>query len=271
MHGRRFLPSLLVATLLTAACDGEASGPLQVRENAFAYRGTVAAGSTVHVRDFAGTVEVKPSADDSVRVSARLEWRKGDPDKELAVSASIVGSDLLVCAIWGKGRCTVDDYDSSLKLGRDGNDAKLHFTVEVPAGVRVDATNISGDIIVAASAPVTAKTLNGSVRVVTAVGPVQGETLNGAVDIRMASLVGTDSVIAKTLNGAVYVYLPAVDDAVLDLGVANGRASSAFPLDAPTSGKSIKRTIGAGTRVIHAYSMNGEVALRRLDAEGRSY
>lgn len=270
MHGRRLLPSLLVVTLLTAACDGEASGPLQVRENAFSWRGTAAAGTTVHVRDFAGTVEVKPSADDSVRVSARLEWRKGDPDKELAISAANVGRDLLVCAIWGKGRCTVDDYDASLKLGRDGTDARLHFTVEVPTGVRVDASNISGDLIIAASAPVTAKTLNGSVRVVTAVGPVQAETLNGAVDIRMASLVGTDSVIAKTLNGAVYVYLPAVDDAVLDLGVANGRASSAFPLDAPSSGKSVKQTIGAGTRVIYAHSMNGEVALRQLDAEGRA-
>lgn len=270
MHGRRPLPLLLLATLLTAACVQEGSGPLQVRENVFSWTGAVTPGSTVHVRDFAGTVEVRPAADDTVRVSARLEWRRGNPDKELSFTGMRVGADVLVCAVWGRGKCSVEDYDASLKLGREGTDAKLHLTVEVPAGVKVDATNINGDIVVAASAPVQAKTLNGSVRVATAVGPVQAETLNGAVDIRMSSLVGTDSVIAKTLNGAAYIYLPSVDDAVIDLGVANGRASSAFPLDSATSGKTVRRTIGAGTRVIHAYSMNGEVALRRLDAEGRS-
>lgn len=271
MTRRPFVPSLLAATLLLAGCDEEASGPLQVRENAFAWRGVVAPGATVSVRDFRGDIDVRPSADDTVRVTARLEWRKGDPDKALHFSGALVGGDAVICAIWGDGRCTRDAYTANIKLGND-NDAKVFFTVEVPAGVKLELSNISGNLTAVATAPVHAKTMNGDVRVATSVGPVQGETLNGSVDIRMSSLVGTDSVIAKTLNGEAFVYLPTVDDAVVDISVGNGSASSDFGAPgASARGRKIQMTIGAGSRVILAHALNGEAALRRLDAEGRSH
>lgn len=270
MSRRRVVPSLLTAALLLAGCDGEASGPLNVRAEAFAWRGHVAAGSTVRVRDFSGSIEVKPSADDTLRVTARLEWTKGDPDKSLQfVGASTPDSGAYVCAIWGEGKCTADDYSAKLNMG--SSDAKVFFTVEVPAGVRLDLANISGDVTAAASAPVKASTMNGSVRVVTSVGPVNAETLNGSVDIRMSSLVGTDSVVAKTLNGEAFIYLPSLDDARVDLGVGNGSVSSAFTDGLTTARKKITGTIGAGSRVILGHALNGEVALRKLDAEGRSY
>jgi len=123
-----------------------------------------------------------------------------------------------------------------------------------------------------ATAPVFARTMNGDVRVATSVGPVQGETLNGSVDIRMSSLAGSDSVIAKTLNGEAFVYLPAVDDAVVDISVGNGSASSDFGTDgASARGRKIQMTIGAGSRVILAHALNGAAALRKLDAEGKSH
>jgi hypothetical protein len=56
---------------------------------------------------------------------------------------------------------------------------------------------------------------------------------------------------------------------VLDLGVGNGSVSNAFTSSGVSSeGKRIRGTIGAGTRVIHAYALNGEVALRRLESDG---
>lgn len=272
MTRRPFVPNLLAAALLLVGCDEEASGPLQVRENAFVWSGTVAPGATVSVRDFRGDIDVRPSADDTVRVTARLEWRKGDPDKALHFSGALVGGDAVICAIWGDGRCTREDYTANIKLGND-NDARVYFSVEVPAGVKLELSNISGNLSAVATAPVYAKTMNGDVRVATSVGPVRGETLNGSVDIRMSSLVGTDSVIAKTLNGEAFIYLPAVDDAVLDLSVGNGSVSSDFASGIATSpsGRKIQGTIGAGSRVILAHALNGEVALRKLDAEGRSH
>lgn len=268
MPRHRFAPRLIVAALLASACDSEPGGPLQVRENAFVWSGHVAPGLTVKVRDFSGDIEVKPSADDTVRVTARLEWTKGDPDEKLRFSGSATpGVGALICATWDDGKCTAGDYSSNLNFGRE--DAKVYFTVEIPTGVRVDVTTLTGDIAVSASAQVEAMTLNGDVRVATAVGPVNAETLNGSVDIRMSSLAGTDSVIAKTLNGEAYIYLASLDDAVLDLGVGNGSVSNSFSMDGlAVEKKRIRGTIGAGSRVVHAYALNGSVALRRLDADG---
>ena len=269
MRHRLFVPSLLVAALLTAGCHGEA-GPLQVRENAFAWSDRVPAGATVAVRSMNGDIEVTVGADDTVRVSARIEWRRGDPDKALRLSASRQGNDALICAVWGDGGCSRDSYNA--KYDGKGTDAKVFFKVTVPAGVKVDLQGINGDVSASASAPVRAHTMNGSVRVATAVGPVDGQTLNGSVDIRMASLVGTDSVIAKTLNGSVYVYLPDPVDAAIDLGVSNGSVSTEFPvmITGEPSKRSIRAVLGAGTRTVHARSMNGVVSLRRLSTDGTS-
>lgn len=263
MRRRPIVPSLLVAALLTAGCHGEA-GPLQVRENAFAWSDRVPAGATVAVRSMNGDIEVTVGTDDTVRVTARIEWRKGDPDKTLRLSGSRQGSDALICAVWGDGGCSREGYTA--KFDGKGTDAKVFFQVTVPAGVKVDLQGVNGDVTASVSAPVRAHTMNGDVRVATAVGPVDGVTLNGSVDIRMSSLVGTDSVIAKTLNGSVYVYLPDPVDATIDLGVTNGSVSTEFPvmITGEPSKRSIRAVLGAGTRTVHARSMNGTVALRRL-------
>ncbi len=268
MSRSRLASLVLVIALTASACDDTPGGPLQTRENAFVWKDVVAPGLTVKVRDFSGDIEVKPSADDTVRVTAKLTWTRGEPDKKLSFSGSATpGVGALICAVWGDGRCTADDYSANLKFGRE--DAKVHFTVEVPTGVKLDLTTISGDIAVSSAAPVTAVTMNGDVRVATAVGPVRGETLNGSVDIRMSTLAGTDSVVGKTLNGEVYIYLASLDDAVLDLGVANGSVSSAFTTAGIVAeGKHVRGTVGAGSRVVHGYAMNGSVALRKLGADG---
>lgn len=267
--------ALLLLALPLAACrtDDAPKGPLQVRENAFTWSGHVPAGARLSVRSFAGGIDVQPSPDDTARVTARLEWRSGDPDRSLTMSGARVGAgaDALICAVWGDGSCTADNYTANFKPGR-GTDAKLFFTVQVPAGVRLTLTQIAGPISAAASAPVIAKTMDGDIRVATAVGPVQGETFNGSVDIRMSSLAGTDSVIAKTLNGDAFIYLAALDDARIDLGVMNGSVESAFPAEAPPAAKAkkLQATIGAGSRVIRGHTLNGRVALRKLDTQGRS-
>ena len=271
MPRRPLALALLVLPLVACGNESAPKGPLQVRENAFTWSGHVPSGARLSVRSFSGAIEVQPSPDDTVRVTARLEWRSGDPDRSLTMSGARVGDDALICAVWGDGSCTAGNYTASFKPGR-GTDAKLFFTVQVPAGVRLTLTQIAGPISAAATAPVIAKTMDGDVRVATAVGPVQGETLNGSVDIRMSSLAGTDSVIAKTLNGDAFIYVTALDDARLDLSVMNGKVESAFPEGQPagSGAKKLQATIGAGSRVIRGHTLNGRVALRKLDAEGRS-
>lgn len=266
---RQFVPSLLAAAVLLSGCD-EGTGPLQTRENAFAWSDHMAAGSTLLVRSMRGDIVVAVGTDDTARVTARLEWRKGDPDETLRLSGSRQGEDALICAVWGEGSCSRENYNAKMNGG--ATDAKVHFTITVPAGVKLDLMDIDGDVTASASAPVKARTMNGDVRVATSVGPVDGESLNGSVDIRMSSLSGADSVKATTLNGDAFIYLPDPIDALVDLGVTNGSVSTEFPvtMTGEASKRSIRGALGAGGRTVHARSMNGEVALRRLRADGTS-
>lgn len=266
MPRRLFVP-LAAALLVLAACDEVPGGPKQVRENAFTWNGPVAPGLTLTVRSFAGGVDVRPSRDDTARVTARLEWTKGDPDAKLRFSGTTSSRGAIICAIWEKGQCNDEDYSANLDLGR--SDAKVYFTIEVPSGVKLDIVTLTGDIATASSAPVHAMTMNGNVLVATSVGPVQGESLNGSVDIRMSSFANTDSVIAKTINGEVFIYLPSVADATVDLGVMNGSVASNFTdTGIVAQGKKITGRVGTGARVVHGYALNGTVELRRLNADG---
>jgi hypothetical protein len=263
---------LLVASASLLAGCGEEAGPLQHREQAFAWNGAATPGMTVRVRDFNGDITVEPASDSMVRVTADISWRRGDPDRSLHFTGARDGNDIVVCAVWGQGTCTATDYTSDFKFNRGVTDAKVHFKVQVPAGVMIELRGVNGSITAAASAPVEARTTNGDIRVVTAVGPVRAETVSGDVDIRMASLIGSDSVIARSMNGDVYVYLPEKAAATIDLATTNGAVSTEFQVlvTGEPSRRRLQATLGAGTHPVRLRTLNGDAALRMLDAQGRS-
>jgi hypothetical protein len=266
------IAGLLGATaLILAACDEEA-GPRQHREGAFAWTGSATPGMTVRVRDFNGDITVEPSPDTMVRVTADITWRRGDPDQALHFTGAREGNEIIVCAVWGEGSCTASNYTSNFNFSRGSTDAKVHFKLQVPAGVLLELRGVNGSITAAASAPVEARTTNGDIRVVTAVGPVRGETTSGDVDLRMTSLTGTDSVIARSMTGDVYVYLPESAAASIDLATTNGAVSTEFQVlvtGAP-SRRRLQATLGAGTHPVRLRTLNGDASLRKLDAQGRS-
>ena len=272
MSGHRTfaLPVALVAAGLCTACDG-GDGPSQERQDAFVWEGEAGPGTTLRVRDMNGDIEVTHSTGSSVKVHADIEWRRGNPDESLHFSGFREGNDIMVCAVWGKGSCTKEKYDSQMKNG-NSTDAKVHFRIEVPAGVRLDLIGINGDIAATASAPVEARTANGDIRIATAVGPARGETVNGSVDLRMSSLAGTDSVIAKSMNGDVYVYLPGAPDVSVDLSTMSGSVSSEFPVmvTGEPNKRSLKATLGSGVHPVRLRTLNGDAAIRKLDSQGRS-
>lgn len=262
-------PALVLALLAGVACHE--SGPPQVRENAFTWQGTLEPGATIYVREMRGGIEVVPSASDTVKVTTRTEWRRGEPAEDLDYSASEDSTGVLLCVVWGRGSCDREDYTTNSNVGRGrGTDAKVFFRIEVPAGVRLDLLTMDGNITTASSAPVDVRVLNGDIVVATAVGPVHAETLNGDVDIRMSSVVGTDSIVATTMNGDAYVYIPDGIDVALDMSTATGTASTHFAVRGEVQGRKVSGVLGAGTHPVHIRSINGDVALRRLDAQGRS-
>jgi hypothetical protein len=269
-----FRPLLILPVLALAACDMREQGPMETREGAFQYVAQMAPGTTLHLRTARGNITVEPSSDDTLRVIGDLAWRGGgEPSRNVTISGSVVPSGTLICAQWGGRRstCTPDDYHAELN-GSAGR-TRVHFRVQVPSGVKLDLLGIDSDIVSASSAPVMARSVNGDVTIVTAVGPVRAETLNGDVDARMTTLAGTDSVIAKTLNGEAWAFLPEQASATVDVQVANGDVATDFGalFAASQRTKHLQGVLGTGTTPVLVKSLNGRAGLRKLDASGRAY
>ena len=154
-------------------------------------------------------------------------------------------------------------------FGRSHTDASVAFTVYVPAGVKVDVFTANGSIGVAATAPVRAQTLNGTIKVATSVGPVDGETVNGDVDVRMTTLGAAGPVRAHSVNGSVAAYLPEKFDGTVELAAVLGAATSDFPgLSKAEGEKKLTGVVGAGGRQIDLGTVTGSASLHKLKADG---
>jgi hypothetical protein len=280
---------LILATslLALAACDVSTDErPRQYRNDVFVYSTVVPAGQRAFVRNLRGSITVEPSPDDTLRVAADLEWQ-GDnkAPTDIRFSGSQVAEGILVCSIFGDATCAVDNYtgnsEGGLSIGTNGArfslggkaNAKVAFRIQVPAGVALNLVGVDADIVSASSGPVKVRAVNGDITVATAVGPVNIETVNGDIDARMTTLSGADSVIAKTLNGTVWVFIPETASATVDAATTNGDLDTDFPvLSAPTgTRKKLEATLGAGETPVYVRALNGSVGIGRLDAQGRSY
>jgi hypothetical protein len=266
---------LAVGALSAGACIIGSSGPEQVDPAAFAWNAPVSAPATVYVRNTNGSVEVKPSTDGNVRVTAEVRWKRGDPKHDLKFETVNGASGPTICALWQGGTCGAAGYYHSAnsglasKLRGHNTDASVAFTVYVPTGVKVDAFTMNGSIGVAASAPVMARTMNGTIKVATSVGPVDAETVNGDVDVRMTTLGADGPVRAKSVNGSVSAYLPEKFDGMVEMSTVLGSLTSDFA-GAALKGedKEFSAALGTGGRKVEIGTVTGSAALHKLNANG---
>jgi hypothetical protein len=266
---------LVVGTLSAGACDHASSGPEQVDPEAWTWNAPITVPATVYVRNTNGSVEVKPATGGNVTVTAEVRWRRGNPKQDLRFRGVTVGNTITICALWEDGTCSASGYHSntsggfSVKLLGNHTDASVAFTVYVPAGVKVDAFTMNGSIGVASTAPVTARTFNGSIKVATSVGPVDAETVNGGVDVRMTTLGPADGPVrARSVNGSVAAYLPQKFDGAVEVSSVIGGISSDFGGVTKQGEKTLTETIGAGGRKVDIGTVTGSAALHKLNADG---
>jgi len=170
------------------------------------------------------------------------------------------------------GRCGESGYRgkrtetllSFFSLFHRTTDATASFTVEVPAGVAIDASNTQGAVTIAdVHAAVTAHTVSGAITALNLGGPVNLTTTNGVIRFTVDSLGSTDTVKASTINGIVHGELPAGTEATFDLSTVNGRVNTDFPL--PVVGDKRRHSasgrIGVAERYVKLRAVNGTVAL----------
>jgi hypothetical protein len=265
----------IVAPLAAGACVERSSGPEQTDPAAFTWNTPISAPQTVYIRDSYGSIEVRPATDGNVRVTAEMRWHRGDPKREIKFETANGANGVTICAVWGTGTCDASHYKTgngagiSLLGGKGSTDAKVNFIVYVPTGVKVDALTIAGSVGVAATAPVVAQSVTGSIKVATSVGPVDAETVTGDVDVRMTTLGPDGRVRAETVTGSASAYVPEKLNGALDVESSIGSISSDFASDAIKAGsKHLMATVGSGGRAVEVSTVTGVAALHKLNADG---
>jgi hypothetical protein len=277
-HALRHIASRVVALpLLALGAAGCGGGMEHVDANAFSWNAPMAAPGELHLRNMNGSIDVKPATGGNVTVTAETRWHRGNPKKDLSFVTIPSGNDFTVCALWGKGTCTAESYNTSGRsvlrslFSGGTTDAAVNFTVYVPTGVKVDAFDVNGTVTILATAPVKAHSVNGSIKVGTSVGPVEATTVNGSVDARMTTLSGDGMVKVETMNGNASAYVPATFDGAVHVSTTNGKAGTDFTVTVAggsSGSNTLDGTVGAGARRVEVTSMNGNAWLRKLNADG---
>ncbi|HEX5438172.1 MAG TPA: DUF4097 family beta strand repeat-containing protein [Gemmatimonadaceae bacterium] len=258
---RRIVAAVLALAVLTPAAWAQTSNG-----NTFTWNGTIPQGDWLNIHNLNGDITVEGTDGTVVRVTGEKHWRNGDPSR-VRFQVSKDGGSVTICALWHEDdRCDENGYHSHGDHDDDHNDVSVHFTVQLPKGVKVDAGTVNGGLdINGAGSEVKAHTVNGRVTATTAQGPVNASTVNGSVRVSMDALTGSGDLRFSTVNGSVTVELPSTLNADVDLSTVNGGISSDFPLtiSGRMSPRHIHATIGHGGRDLKVSTVNGSVELRK--------
>jgi hypothetical protein len=266
----RHAPSLaivLICAFLAAATPAAA----QRAGEPFRWSGDVQKDRWVYVHNVNGEVRVEPGTGSKLEVTAIKRWRRGDPE-EVRITVQQVGSgkgDVLICALWTENSsCDEDGVHSrggGWRWGNHSNDTSVEFTIHLPAGVRVQATSVNGNVEVdGATAEVYANTTNGSVEVRSSGGPVRARTTNGDIIVRSGTL-GDERLEYSTTNGSITLELPSSANADVDMRTVNGTLSSDFPLtlQGEINRRHLRATLGKGGPSLRVSTVNGNIRLRK--------
>lgn len=270
----RLRTSLVVAALATLPAAGcqVGRGPSHT-DDSFQWRGTVAPGGWVRIRDLNGSVRVARAPGREVLITATKRWRGRRPQEVQLVAVPEPGG-VTACALWGDdGECSAERYESRgghrswfQQVVRKRSSVTVDYVVALPAGVRVDARTTNGRVTIAdASAEVIAHTVNGSVTVGASSGPVRAKSVNGSVRARLESLLATGGVELHTVNGSVAALLPSGANADVRLETTNGKVSSDFALTLQQGDRrSLRGTLGSGGQRVSLETVNGSATIGRL-------
>jgi DUF4097 and DUF4098 domain-containing protein YvlB len=218
-------------------------------------------GDRVRVNDVNGDIVATRSASNQVRVRARIS----SPNDDLAgvsIKVSQRGSTVYVCPVFS-GQTVGDDCRSE---GDNNNWRKIRvdFTIEVPAGVNLDADTVNGKIVADVDGNVVAKNVNQSIQI-TSGGYAQAETVNGTIDATLSNPNWPDTMKFATVNGAISVRVPRSSNFNVKASSLNGAIKvEGFPLAEKTGqwvGHSLEGTVGSGGRTLRLQTVNGTIFL----------
>ncbi len=281
-----FVIAVLVAAWI--APSAAVSQDLGRNQETWTWTGRVESGKWFKLSSVNGPVSIEASGDNMVRVRAEKEVRRGAVT-DVAFQVIETGGDVRVCALWRRDYCDEEGHHSRRNEDddddrRNRSDVRVKFTISVPAGVRVSAGTVNGEMLIRnvrsdvrsstvngrvevenAGGEVRATTVNGAVDVTTRSGPVNASTVNGDIDVRMNAAPGDGAMKFKTVNGSVTLRMPESFNANVEMGTMHGSISSDYPvqLSGRFGPRRARGTIGRGGRTIEIETVNGSVSLTK--------
>jgi hypothetical protein len=264
----------------------------------FRWAGRLARGQQIEIRGIVGDVNAVAASGDQVEVVGR---RIGKDAHRVRIEVVETDEGVIVCAIYPRSEWSGDrgnrddrgDRDNDSRRSDDpcGNDsdegeqggeieaddAQIHFTVRVPAGVKfasrivagdvnatglrsaVDVATVSGDVEVSTTGTARAATVSGDLQAT--FGETDGEdmdfaSVSGDVTLRLAGNVGAE-VSAHTLSGEI------ASDFDLRVGGkdANDDDEGRFHIEI---GSEASGTIGRGGPRLSVNTVSGNIRLQRV-------
>lgn len=232
----------------------------------FSWDGSVDRGDAVSIRGINGGIVARAASGNQVRVTA-IKTSEDDPVSSVRIEVVEDSDGVLICAVYP----TPDNADEENRCarGRDyemnnkNNDVKVNFTVEVPAGVELNAVTVNGDVEIGGlTSAVNAVTVNGDIDVSTN-GAASATTVNGSIEARVGSL--DDDLEFTTVNGGVRLTLPSGASADVEATTVNGSIETDFPITirGRWGPRSARGEIGGGGANLEITTVNGSIEILR--------
>lgn len=158
----------------------------------------------------------------------------------------------------------------TLYPAQSGDPVRVSYKLRVPRQVHLKRLRtVVGNVRVRGiEGSVDARTLNGNIEEINITGGVAARTLNGNIAVSMRSLAGPSSPIQlETVNGHLFLGLPAEASAALSLTAVAGRVESSFALKvSETPGDaSWRATLGQGSTPVHMRTVRGNIQVAQSE------
>lgn len=253
-------------TTVALACAATVCLPAAGEAQDFEWDGRIDRGDKIEIKGINGEINATYTSGSEVKVSAKKEARNDDPN---SVRIEVVehSGGVTICTIYPD----VNGKKNECKPGDDGrlsssdNDVAVHFTIQVPAGVVLDANTVNGGVDAGGlQSDVFATTVNGGIKVSTS-GLARANTVNGSISASMGRADWTGDLDFETVNGSITVAMPADVGARVRASTVNGGMESDFPLtiQGKFSNRKMEGTIGGGGRDLNLETVNGSIRLKK--------
>lgn len=276
-------------TAAIAALTFAIASPLTaLAQSDFRWSGRLASGQEIEIRNLNGDVRAEPSTGSEVEVVGR---RSGDDVDEVEIRVVRQGDGMLICAVFpnsgGSWRGRDDDGDRGRDRRGDDEcssrgrrsstrsfDARIDFVVRVPAGVRLAAASVSGDVSARGlRSAVQASSVSGDVEVSTT-GPAQASSVSGNV-VATLGRTGGEELSFRSVSGDVTLRLPSGIDAAFEARTVSGEIESDFPVTSVGRdrggrgwvnvrvGEHVRGTLGRGGPAVSVNTVSGDITVER--------